>query len=52
MVQDFVSTPPLRSVLTSKDHKSWVLPVGVAGELGTPQSYAAFNRIGDIVKHA
>ncbi len=52
MVQDFLSTPPLRSIVTSKDHKAWVLPVGVAGELGTPQSYAAFNRIGDVVKHA
>jgi RND superfamily putative drug exporter len=51
MVQDFISTPPLRSVVTSKDHKAWVLPVGVAGELGTPQSYAAFTRIGDVVKH-
>lgn len=50
MVQDFLSTPALRSVVTSKDHKAWVLPVGVAGELGTPQSYAAFNRIEDIVK--
>ena len=52
MVQDFISTPPLRSVVTSKDDKAWVLPVGVAGELGTPRSYAAFNRIGDIVKDA
>jgi putative drug exporter of the RND superfamily len=52
MLQDFVSAPPLRSVVTSKDHKAWVLPVGVAGELGTPRSYAAFNQIGDIVKHA
>lgn len=50
MLQDFVSAPPLRSVVTSKDHKAWVFPVGVAGELGTPQSYAAFNRISDIVK--
>ncbi|WP_406814828.1 RND family transporter [Mycobacterium sp. M23085] len=50
MLQDFVSAPPLRSAVTSKDHKAWVLPVGVAGELGTPQSYAAFNRISDIVK--
>ncbi|OBJ42586.1 transporter [Mycobacterium colombiense] len=50
MLQDFISAPPLRSVVTSKDHKAWVLPVGVAGELGTPQSYAAFNRISDIVK--
>ena len=50
MLQDFVSTPPLRSVVTSKDNKAWVLPVGVAGELGTPRSYAAFNQISDIVK--
>lgn len=51
MVQDFISTPPLRSVVTSQDHKVWVLPVGVGGELGTPQSYAAFNRISDLVAH-
>jgi RND superfamily putative drug exporter len=52
MLQDFISTPPLRSIVTSKDDKAWVLPVGVAGELGTPQSYAAFNKIGDLVNHA
>lgn len=51
MVQDFVTTPPLRQVVTSADHKAWVLPVGVAGELGTPRSYAAFNRISELVKH-
>ena len=37
--------------MTSKDNKAWVLPVGVAGELGTPRSYAAFNQISDIVRH-
>jgi RND superfamily putative drug exporter len=52
MLEDFVSTPPLRAALTSQDHKAWVLPVGVAGELGTPRSYAAFNEISAIVKHA
>lgn len=51
MLQDFVSTPPLRSAVTSADHKAWVLPVGVTGELGTPQSYAAFNRISEIVEN-
>jgi len=51
MLQDFIGTPSLRSFLTSKDNKSWVLPVGLAGALGTPQSYAAFNRVADIVKH-
>lgn len=52
MLQDFVSTPPLRSVLTSKDRKSWVLPVGLAGELGTPRSYAAFNQVTGVVKQS
>jgi RND superfamily putative drug exporter len=50
MLQDFVGTPSLRSVLTSKDHKSWVLPVGIAGELGTPGSDAAYKRIAGVVK--
>ncbi|MEZ0053322.1 RND superfamily putative drug exporter [Mycobacterium sp. MAA66] len=49
-LQDFVGTPPLRSFLTSKDNKSWVLPVGLAGALGTPQSYASYNRVAEIVK--
>lgn len=52
MLQDFISTPPLRNFLTSKDKKAWVLPVGLAGALGTPQSYAAYNRVADIVKHS
>ena len=44
MLQDFVATPPLRSIVTSKDNKAWVLPVGVAGELGTPRTYEAFKQ--------
>lgn len=52
MLQDFISTPALRPVVTSKDNKAWVLPVGVAGELGTPRSYAAFNHIADTVQQA
>jgi RND superfamily putative drug exporter len=51
MLQDFVSTPQLRPVFTSEDKKTWVLPVGLAGELGTPRAYDAFNRVSDIVKH-
>src|SRR5271168_2646130 len=51
MLQDFISTPPLKSIVTSKDNKAWVLPVGVAGELGTPRSYEAFNQITDVVRH-
>ncbi|MDR3662958.1 MAG: MMPL family transporter [Mycobacterium sp.] len=50
MLQDFISTPPLRNFLTSKDKKAWVLPVGLSGALGTPQSYAAYKRVADIVR--
>jgi RND superfamily putative drug exporter len=45
MVQDFVATPSLRSFLTSADEKAWALPVGLAGTLGTPRAFDAFNRV-------
>ena len=45
MMQDFVSQPPLRQVVTSKDNKAWFLPVGIAGELGSPGSSAAYQRV-------
>ena len=51
MLQDFVNTPQLRPFLTSKDKTTWVLPVGLAGELGTPRAYEAYDRVADIVKH-
>ncbi len=52
MLQDFLSTPELRQVLASQDGKAWILPVGLAGELGTPESYGAFTRVSDIVDYA
>jgi putative drug exporter of the RND superfamily len=51
MVQDFITTKQLRPFLTSKDKTTWVLPVGLAGELGTPRAYESFNRVSDIVEH-
>ncbi|KWX56858.1 RND family transporter [Mycobacterium sp. NAZ190054] len=50
-VQDFVSTPQLRQFLTSEDKTTWVLPVSLEGELGTPRAFDSFNRVADIVKH-
>ncbi len=50
MVQDFISQPPLRDVLASKDNKAWFIPVGVAGELGSPTSDEAYERVVQIVK--
>lgn len=49
MLQDFVSTPQLRETLSGKDGKAWILPIGLAGELGTPEAYGAFERVSDIV---
>ena len=50
-VQDFVSTPQLRQFLTSEDKTTWVLPVSLEGELGTPRAYESFNRVSAIIKH-
>ena len=49
MVQDFLGNSSLRGFLTSQDKKSWVIPVGLTGALGTPESYAAFTRVSGIV---
>ena len=52
MVQDFIATPQLRQFLTSADKTTWVLPVGLAGELGTPRAFESFNRVSDVVDHS
>ena len=51
-VQDFVNTPQLRQFLTSEDKTTWVLPVGLAGELGTPRAFDSYNRVADIVERS
>ena len=43
-LQDFVSTPPLREILVSKDNKAWLLPVNIVGETATPKAIAATKR--------
>ncbi|ULE34535.1 MMPL/RND family transporter [Mycobacterium sp. IDR2000157661] len=50
-VQDFIGTPQLRQFLTSQDKTTWVLPVSLEGELGTPRAYESFNRVADLVRH-
>src|SRR5262249_36851387 len=49
-VQDFLSTPPLREVLASKDGKAWNLPISLAGALGSPQGRSAYKHVADIVQ--
>ena len=49
-LQDFITTPPLRQVMTSEDGKAWLLPINLAGDLGSPQSYPATARVAEIVR--
>ncbi|ULN48163.1 RND family transporter [Mycolicibacterium goodii] len=50
-VQDFIGTPQLRPFLTSEDKTTWVLPVSLEGELGTPRAFDSFNRVSELVEH-
>ncbi len=52
MLQDFITVPPLREIMTSKDNKAWMLPVGVFGELGSPEAYVAATEIAKRVQAA
>ena len=49
-LQDFISIPPLREVLVSKDGKAWLLPVNIVGEIATPRAIEATKRAIQIVK--
>jgi RND superfamily putative drug exporter len=50
-LQDFVSTPPLREVVSSKDKKAWYLPVSLVGGLGSPEGIAAYEAVAETVKN-
>ena len=50
MLQDFITTPPLREVMTSEDRKAWILPVGLDGALGSPRGKEAYTNVADIVE--
>ncbi|MDH6244142.1 RND superfamily putative drug exporter [Mycobacterium sp. OTB74] len=49
-LQDFVTTPPIRQVMTSADNKAWLLPVGLTGTLGSPQSMTATAHVSRAIK--
>ena len=52
MLQDFVTTPALREVLTSEDNRAWIVPVGIAGDVGSTQAYESYKRVAAIVKNS
>ncbi|WP_082690339.1 RND family transporter [Mycobacterium sp. M26] len=51
-VQDFINTPELREVMTSKDQKAWNLPVSMSGTMGTPSGQEAYREVIKTVKEA
>ncbi|BBY97205.1 MMPL/RND family transporter [Mycolicibacterium fallax] len=51
-VQDFITTPELREVMTSKDNQAWTLPVSLTGTMGTPAGQAAFRGAMAIVRES
>nr|WP_233213527.1 MMPL family transporter [Mycobacterium sp. QGD 101] len=50
MLQDFITTPPLRDAMTSKDHKAWLLPIGLDGDLASPRGKEAYANVAGVVE--
>lgn len=49
-VQDFLSTPPLRDVLESKDKRAWNLPINLVGDPASPEARSAYEHVADVTK--
>ena len=48
-VQDFLDEPQGKALFTSHDNQLWYLPVGIQGDIGTPDGNASDLRVRDIV---
>src|SRR4029450_9491509 len=51
-VQDFISTPPLRQLMVSKDNKAFYMAVTLKAPPGSPESSQAYQQITQVVKQA
>jgi putative drug exporter of the RND superfamily len=49
-VQDFLSTPPLRQLMVSKDNKAFYMAVTLKAPAGSPESSQAYQQITQMVK--
>ena len=49
-VQEFVTAPPLREILASKDNKAWNVPISFPGDIIAPETQAGYQRVAEIVK--
>lgn len=51
-LQDFVRTPELKEVMTSKDGKAWNLPVSMSGTMGAPDGQESYRHVIKSVQEA
>jgi putative drug exporter of the RND superfamily len=51
-MQDFVTIPELRQVMTSKNNQAWQLPINMRGTMGTGEGQKAYKAVVKIVKAA
>ena len=51
-VQDWVRTPELKEVMTSKDNKAWNLPTSMVGTMGAPDGQDAYRNVIKTVEEA
>jgi putative drug exporter of the RND superfamily len=51
-VQDFVSTPPLRQLMVSKDNQAFYMAVTLKAPPGSPESSQAYQQITQMVKQS
>ncbi|WP_264016113.1 MMPL/RND family transporter [[Mycobacterium] manitobense] len=50
-VQDYLTTPPLRQLMVSKDNQAAYMAVILKAPAGSPESSAAYKQITETVKH-
>ncbi|WP_445169111.1 MMPL/RND family transporter [Mycolicibacterium sp. Dal123E01] len=51
-LQDWVRTPELKDVMTSKDGKAWNLPTSMVGTMGAPDGQEAYRNVIKAVEEA
>jgi RND superfamily putative drug exporter len=49
-MQDFLSSPDVRKVLSSEDNKAWYLPISLAGHAGSAEGVVAYVNASKLIK--
>jgi putative drug exporter of the RND superfamily len=49
-LQDFLGSPEVREVLSSKDKKAWYLPIALAGHAGSAEGGVAFENAAKLIR--